>query len=216
MDNVKKSQPISGRRNMMRLLIFIIFTLIWATSCGQTSRTFKFKEIGWTITLPSDFTLVDSIIDAENTAEGSKMLEDAGGIKPDITKSKDLISATKGQIANFNVTISKSTAPNLHYWDSINNNVIKIFYKAMVNQAPNARFDTLRTTDTIDGLAFKSFQMHVKVNDNITVHNYYTTRLYDGYTIAINYYYIDQATGEEIKRMLHESKFEATLIRPRN
>ncbi len=196
----------------MRLLTFILFTLIWATSCGQNSRTFKFKEIGWTITLPADFTLVDSAIDAENKVQGSKMLEDAGGIKPDISKSKDLLSATKGQTADFNVTISKSSAPNLHYWDSLNNNAIKIFYKAMVNQAPNARFDTLRTTDTIDGLAFKNFQMHVKVNNNVLVHNFYITRLYDGYTIAINYYYIDEATGEEIKRMLQDSKFAATLI----
>ena len=86
----------------------------------------------------------------------------------------------------------------------------------MVNQAPNAVFDTLRTRDTIDGLAFKSFQMNVKMNDNITVQNFYLTRLYDGYTIAINYYYIDEETGEEIKRMLKESRFEATLIRGRN
>ena len=160
--------------------------------------------------------MVNPITDAENAVEGSKILQNAGGIKPDISKSKNLISAKKGQSANFNVTISKSSAPNFHYWDSINNNVIKIYYKAMVNQAPNAVFDTLRTRDTIDGLAFKRFQMNVKMNDNITVQNFYLTRLYDGYTIAINYYYIDEETGEEIKRMLKESRFEATLIRGRN
>src|SRR5204863_2540379 len=121
-------------------------------SCGQTSKTFKFKQIGWTITLPSDFTLVDSITEIENI-KGSKMLEDVGGIKPDISQSKALLSATKGKTANFNVTISKSSAPNLNYWDSINSNVIRIFYKAMVNQAPNAKLDTLRTIEMIDGLA---------------------------------------------------------------
>jgi len=108
--------------------------------------------------LPADFTLVDSLTDAENIKEGSKMLEDAGGIKPDISKSKSFISASKGEVANFNVTISKSAAPNIHYWDSINNNVIKIFYKTIVNQAPTAKFDTLRTTDTIDGLSFNATQ----------------------------------------------------------
>jgi hypothetical protein len=196
------------------ILIALIFTA--ATSCGQTTTTFKLKEIGWTIKLPSDFTLVDSLTDAENTKEGSKLLEDAGGIKPDASKAKNFITAAKGQVANFNVTISKSTEPNFHYWDSINNNVIKIFYKAMVSQAPTAKFDTLRTIDTIDGVSFKNFQMHIKVNENITVHNFYITRLYEGYTIAINYYYIDEATGDEIKRMLKESKFERTLIRPNN
>ncbi len=198
-------------RNTMKLLIFIISISIWATSCGQTNRTYQFKEIGWTITLPSDFTLDDSVTNAQNIAGGSKILEGAGG-KPDISKIENVLSATKGQVGSFTVTISKSTVTNFHYWDSIDNNVIKIFYKAMVNQAPTAKFDTLRTTDTIDGLRFKNFQMHIKVNENKTVHNYYITRLYDGYSIAINYYYIDDATGEEIKKMLTQSKFAVTLI----
>ncbi len=84
----------------------------------------------------------------------------------------------------------------------------------MVNQAPNAKFDTLRTVEIIDGLAFKNFQMHVKVNEETILHNFYISRLYDGYTIAINYYYMDKFTGEELKRVLEESKFEATLIKP--
>ena len=59
-------------RNVMRLLTFIIFILIWATPWAQTTKTFKIKEIGWTITLPSDFTLVDSITDVIDTVEGEK------------------------------------------------------------------------------------------------------------------------------------------------
>ena len=63
----------------------------------------------------------------------------------------------------------------------------------MVSQLPTAKFDTLRTTDTIDGLNFKNFQMHIKLNGDIIVHNFYISKLYEGYTIAINYYYIDES-----------------------
>ncbi|MBC7721275.1 MAG: hypothetical protein H7068_04580 [Pedobacter sp.] len=197
---------------MKHIKYLIILLLISLTALGQSEKNFWFKEVNWKITLPNNFTLVDSTVDAKNAEIGSRMLEKAGGKKPDNSKSKTLISAVKGQIANFNIIISKSIAPNLRYWDSTNNNVIKIFYKSIFNESPSSKFDTVRTKRIIDGLDFKEFQMHIKLNDIVSVHNFYLSRLYDGYTISVNYFYIDEITGEEIKKSLDCSKFLPTLI----
>jgi hypothetical protein len=111
-------------------------------------------------------------------------------------------------LTQLNVTLSKSKAPNERYWDSVNNNVLKIFYLAMVKQAPpQSKVDSSRTIETVDGITFKSFKMEIKINDNLTIYNYIITRLYKGSTLSINYNYADKSAGEEIKKMLRGSKF---------
>ena len=78
----------------------------------------------------------------------------------------------------------------------------------MVKQAPpTAQFDSSRTIETIDGVRFKSFKMVVKLNDDLTVYNYIITRPYKGSTLSINYNYTDKSAGEELNKMLKESKF---------
>ena len=194
--------------NTMRHLMIIAFTFICLSLFGQTSTTYLLKDIGWTIKLPSDFKLDDSSVISKDSKEGIIILENESHLKVDDASAKNLISASKNIFNQFNVTLSKSSAPNEHYWDSVNNRVLKIFYNAMVKQAPpQAKADSSRTIETIDAITFKSFKMEVKINDDLKVYNYIITRLYKGSTISINYNYTDRSAGEEIKKMLRESKF---------
>jgi hypothetical protein len=175
---------------------------------GQTTTIYMLKDIGWTIKLPSDFKLEESSVIAKKIKDGIVILENESHLNLNVSTTKNLISASKDQFSQFNVTLSKSTAPNEHYWDSVNNNVLKIFYKATVKQAPpDAKVDSSRTVETIDGIPFKSFRMDIKVNNNLTVHNFIVTKLYKGSTLSINYNFADESVGEEIKKMIKESKF---------
>jgi len=195
--------------NTMRPLILIAFTFICLSSCGQTNSRYILKDIGWTINLPNDFVIEDSSIVIKDTKEGKIILEKESHLKLNLATTKTLISASKDMFNQFNVTLSKSSAPTEHYWDSINNNVLKLFYTAMVKQAPpDAHFDSSRTIETIDGLSFKSFKMVVRLNNNLTVYNYIISRLYKGSTLSINYNYTDKLAGDEINKMLKDSKFE--------
>lgn len=195
--------------NTIKSVIFVALITICLTSCGQTNKVYYLKEIGWTIKLPNDFKLDDSMIVVKNTEEGTIILENESHLKLNNPSTKTLISASKDMFNQFNVTLSKSSAPNEYYWDSVNNNVIKIFYNAMLKQAsPQAKFDSSRTREIIDGIPFKSFRMDVKVNDDLIVHNFIITKLYKGSTLFINYNYTDESAGEEIKKMLVESKFK--------
>jgi hypothetical protein len=187
--------------------MLIAFIFICLSSFGQTNKTFILKDIDWTIKLPNDFKLDDSADIVKTTEEGAVILEEESHLKLNKATTKNIISASKDEFNQFNVTLSKSSAPNGHYWDSVNNNVLKIFYDAMVKQAPpQAQFDSSRTIETIDGIPFKNFRIDIKVN-GVMVHNFIITRFYRGSTLFINYNYIDESVGEEIERMLRESKF---------
>lgn len=178
---------------MKHMKYLILSLLISLNSFGQSGKQFWFKEVNWKITLPSNFTLVDSIIDAQNS----------------MTK----ISASKGQTTNFMLIISQTTVPNMQYWDSINNNEIKYLFKAMFDQSPSSKFDTLRTKRIIDGVDFNEFQINVKLSNGITFHNIYLARLYERRnTISINYYYFDEIDRQAIEKSLSESKFLPTKI----
>lgn len=184
------------------------FTFICWSLFGQTTTTYLLKDIGWTIKLPSEFKLEESSVIAKESKDGIVILENVSHLNINTTATKNLISASKDQLNQFNVTLSKSTAPNDHYWDSVNNNVLKIFYKAMVKQVPpDAKVDSSRTVETIDGIPFKSFRMDIKINNNLVVHNFIVTKLYKGSTLSINYDFTDESVGEEIKKMIGESAF---------
>jgi hypothetical protein len=193
----------------MRLLILTISIIISSALVAQTSTTYTFRDIGWTIKLRNDFKIEDSFTVAKNTADGEVILENESHIDLSKATTKSLISARKDMFTYFSVTLSKSTAPNEHYWDSVNNRVIRVFYNAMVKQAaPTAKFDSSRTIETIDGIDFKCFRMNAQLNDKLTLYNFLITKLYKGSTLAINYYYTDESTGEELRKMLRESKFK--------
>ncbi len=194
--------------NTIRPLILIAFTFFYLSSYAQTSTTYILKDIGWTINLPNDFKIEDSSLIIQNTKEGKVILENESHLKLNMASTKNIISASKDMFNQFNVTLSKSSAPTERYWDSVNNNVLKIFYNAMVKQAPpQAKVDSSRTINTIDGIRFKSFRMDIKINNNLTAHNFIITRLYKGSTLSINYNLTDTSVGEEIEKMLRESKF---------
>jgi hypothetical protein len=141
----------------------------------------------------------------KDTKEGKVILENESHLRLNMNDTKLLISVSKDMINHFNVTLSKSFAPTEHYWGSVNNNVLKIFYSAMIKQAPpEAQIDSFQTVETIDGLRFKSFRIDVKINNSLNFHNLIITRLYKGSTLSINYNFTDESTGREIEKM---SKF---------
>lgn len=192
----------------MKQLMLITFTFTCSSLFGQTNTIFILKDIGWTISLPSDFKLDDSTLIVKRTQEGTVILQNESHLTLNKATAINLISASKDKFNHFNVTLSKSTAPSEHYWDSVNNNVLKIFYNAMVKQAPpEAKVDSSRKFEMIDSIRFKSFKMDIKINTTLTIHNFIITRLYKGSTLFINYTFTDESAGEEIRKMLNESKF---------
>ena len=186
-------------------MTFMIFS--WSNSFGQVKRTYTFNEIGWTITLPNDFEVEDSITFKKRQKEGIEMLERSTHLDISSKQSTTLISDQKDAENIFTATLARATEPNEHYWDSINNNVIKLFYKTMVDQAPNLKLDSSRTITVIDGVKFKEFDIVLKMDGKLRIHSTMLWKFYKGYTFSITYLYNEESTGDKIRRMLRESHF---------
>jgi len=193
------------KRTLIKICAFFVITPICAQ---QTDKIYFFKEIGWTITLPSDFKALDSIENAKKNERGLKAIEESNEIKADITELKTLIAASKDTYNYFNSTITPFDPKVDGPYDSTNKIVKDMVYKTFLDNMPNAKIDSVTTEETIDGLFFDKFHVTITIKENFILNMFLLSKYYKGYDFGISYLYLDVKTKEQIETMLKNSKFK--------
>ena len=193
----------------MRILIIILAILVFKSSFSQdTAKKYTFKEVGWTIVLPLDFTTIDSLDDANRNERGKKSMEDVNGITADISQTKTLISATKNTYNYFNSTVTPFDPLTDGNYEASVKYIKDIVYKTYFDKMKDAKIDSSTSIVTIDGLSFDQFQVTVHVKDKLLFDAFLLTKLYKGYSLGISYLCLDLATKQQIESMLRTSKFD--------
>lgn len=189
------------------LILICAFFLLTHASAQQIGKIYFFKEIGWTITLPSDFKTLDSIEDAERNERGLKAIEESNEIKADITELKTLIAASKNVYNYFNSTITPFDPKKDGDYDSSSKTVKDMVYKTFLDKMPTAKIDSVTTSEVIDGLLFDKFHVTIIIKENFIMNMFLLSKYYKGYDFGISYLYLDEKTKEQIETMLKTSKF---------
>ena len=193
----------------MRILTIIFAIFVFNSSFSQdTAKKYTFKEVGWTIVLPLDFTTIDSLDDANRNERGKKSMEDANRITADISQTKTLISATKNTYNYFNSTVTPFDPLTDGNYETSVKYIKDIVYKTYFDKMTDAKIDSSTTIVTIDGLSFDQFQVTVHVNDKLLFDMFLLTKFYKGYSFGISYLCLDLATKQQIESMLRTSKFD--------
>lgn len=183
--------------NILKSLI-LIFSFFYLTnaSAQPVGKKYTFKEIGWTITLSGDFTAFPSADQSVHIQQNQK--------PNDQSSSKRLILAMK-DANTFSVNLSSCDIHDKHAGDIFSESNKHSY--SVASQAEGTQCDTVTTTVSIDGVAFRNFRMITKKNSQIreSYESLYTC--YNGYAIYITLAYFSKKTGEELKSMLEQSKF---------
>ena len=191
---------------------FIITSFILLLTKGllsqQSEKKYSFRQVSWTITLPDDFTVVDSADDSGRKERGKKAIEDANGIKADVSTTTTLISATKNTYNYFNSTITPFDITIDESYLSNNKELKNMVYKTMSEKMPDGKIDSISTTQTIDGLTFDKYSLTINIPGKVSFSMILLTKLYKGYDFGITYLYLDDKTREQIDTMLKNSKFD--------
>lgn len=178
-------------------------------SFGQPGgKPFFFSEVGWSLVIPADFKIMDSLDDRAKNEQGKKLIEKSTDIIADYSETKTLISATKGQLNYFNATVTPFDPVTDGDHDDANKSVKDILHKTFRDQLPSGKIDTISTSISIDGLEFDKFQLTISQDEAVIVNMVLISKLYKGFDFGISYVYVDQQTKEQIESMLNESKFE--------
>lgn len=186
----------------LAILLFFINNIHSQTS----SQHFTFKEIGWSLTLPSTFQTLDSITTNKQTEDGKRLIEQANNVTADFSGLKTLISASKNTSNVFYSTIT-AYDPEIDGEYSESNQLVKdMLYRTFTEAIPGAKIDSSSSKESIDGVRFEKYKVIITV-DSKPITMVILSGLYKGYDFGISYVYLDEATREEIELMLKRSRF---------
>ena len=188
--------------------LFILFSLIIykGSNAQDSTRKYFFKEVSWSINLPSDFTKIDSVEDAARNKRGEKAIEKTIKEDVDVSATSTLISAKKS-FNYFNATITPYDPKIDGNYEKLSQELKDIMHATMVQNISNARIDSSSSKTTIDGLVFNKFTITISIQGTEPFDMILLYRLYKGYDFGITYLYLDKKTKEQIENMLLNSRF---------
>jgi len=196
------------RQIQILILTICLLTISRQLFSQESNKKHFFKEVGWTILLPSDFHVLDSAANAAKVEHGRKEIEESAKVKYDYSATKTLIAANKDAYNYFTATIepfdtTKERFDVFHKQEDLDH------YKTYTDLAPTAKIDTSTTSIIIDNLVFKKFHTTLTfVKENLVMHIISLSKYYKGYDFSMRYASIDPVSKEQIESMLRHSKFK--------
>ena len=192
----------------VRSFYLISFVLIPSLTIAQaTARTYSFKEVGMTLTLPPEFKTIDSAKNADMNKAGQKLMKEATDINVDMSSTKTLITAMKGTYNYISSTVTPFDSRKNGSYRKTNKMVKNALYKTFSDKIPTAKIDSSTTTITIDGLVFDKFRINIILGEKMTMHMFLLSRYYKVYDFGITYLYVDDVTKAQIEAILKSCKF---------
>jgi hypothetical protein len=187
------------------IIVFLIFT---QTSFGQSSRTMYFNEIGWTIIIPPEFSIIDSGAKAtELDKRGVDIVAENTGKRFDYSTLVHLFTAKKDNQTYFIAGYDSTSEINANNWqalDSISSEAgLQTILKIMLFKA-----DTLHSVKVVDGVVFKNTQSNFFITKSETKTVCLLRTYYKKVYLTITYSYDNAESFKEINTMLSTSKFK--------
>jgi hypothetical protein len=197
-----------------RILIFCtmkllgIFLLVgFQSAFGQYDTTIYYKDPGWTLHLPGDFKIVDSTLVAAKQKSGTKMLEDTSHQPADLTHTRYFITAMRDKQNYFSANFTVSPYITAKNWQSVDSTEKETFLRTLAAQI-RLPPDSSSSLITLDGVPFKKLQASFPMGEKSTFIITYLGAFFKGKYLAVIYFYIDPAAGNEITQMLSHSTFD--------
>jgi hypothetical protein len=192
----------------MRTVIFIFSIFIFTISCAQQpDKKYFFQEVGWTVTIPAGFKIIDSATNAALNAKGEKEIEESNNMKIAKSETKTFFTATKEPHDYVGSTITAFDPKKDGDFSANIQNVKELTYKTFMTQMPNAKIDSSTTSATIDGLNFDKYRISVTMDGKVLVNMFLLSKYYKGYDFNITYVCFDDNSKDLVESSLNNSKF---------
>jgi hypothetical protein len=181
----------------MRITPYLIAVLFFSPALGQDiQKKHYFKEIGLTISIPTDFNIIST---------GDTIDMEAAKRNEERPTKKNLIYAFK----NTNFFIASIGLLENNKGSNYNDADQKTFEKSYKTlKSPNKKIDSSTSIIILNGLSFKRHQLTEIENGKIIDSMVTLTIFVKGYLFAISYLYFDNKTKQEIEDILNSIKFD--------
>lgn len=188
---------------------FLVTILLLFQNCSgqKTDTKFYDKDFKWSIQIPKDFTKVSAKEWAEKQQKGENALEKTTGeevineAKTIFVFKTDDMNYFEANYQPFDVDIDGDYREN-------NRNVNHALYQTFKDNIPNARIDTLSSTEKIDNLFFYKRETKIYLPNNQILDIIMYNRLFDKKEFTVNIMFMDPKRGKEMIDAWKNSKFE--------
>jgi hypothetical protein len=200
---------------MNRTLPLIIFAILFSLGCkGQagesaTAGEFYSKEFKWKLAVPAGFVKQTTSQFASMQKTGTKMLERGLDAKL-IDYPTEQICSYKYQTVNY-FEVNKHMFNKALYGDFLTSvkSVEDAFYTGFRNQVPGRfKIDTIKSTETIDGLVFQNFKLRVSADNKVVASMDFYSRLFGSQIFSVVIVYADKTSGDTMLAAWRGSMFE--------
>lgn len=191
----------------MKNLLLVFAVLFVGILQAQEKKVLTFKEIGWTITIPDGFAVLDSAKQAANNQKGEKVLEKSTGLEIDASATRTLVSINNGPLSYLSATITPYNEATDGDYNEVSQQVNDILYQSMSEQVKGAPVDSATTTIIYGSLPFRKFTLKIKLNDQLTMVMVMLSRLHKGFDFGISYIYTDEKGRLALEGMIEKSTF---------
>jgi len=193
-------------RNIYAFLAIIL--LLFQNCSGQNTDTkFYDKDFKWSIQIPKDFTKVSAKEWTEKQQIGENALEKTTGeevineAKTIFVFKTDDMNYFEANYQPFDINIDGDYREN-------NRNVNHALYQTFKDNMPNARIDTLSSTEKIDSLFFYKHETKIYLPNSQILDIIMYSKLFDKKEFTVNIMFADPKRGKEMIDAWKNSKFE--------
>jgi len=165
------------------------------------------KEFDWTITIPEGLEPVSAEDWSLRQNKGMDLVEKE--VEMEVENNTTTVFVFKKGDLNTMEVLRQSIQeayPGVDY-DEASNEIHSILYDTFVNQLEGVKVDTLTTTQKIDGLEFKRFDIDVLYPNELELKVIMFSRLFDETEFVFNIMYIDEKLGKEMLDAFLNSTF---------
>jgi hypothetical protein len=166
------------------------------------------QEIGWTIAIPTGWTLTEKAKLKEMNEKGLKVLEETIEESIDYSELKNLIAFEKNVFNNFQSTSEPFALEYDGEWEENNAAIKDVIYQAYVNQG--IKVDSTATKiETIDNLDFQTYTFTIYGPEgNVILKQRLFSRLINGFDFGVIINYNNFRDGTELLNIFRKSKFK--------
>lgn len=195
---------------MKNIIIYSFLTILF-TNCegfnNSKARLSYIDDFKWTLEIPENFSRVSKDKWNEIVEVGKLGVEKS--FDTEIVNEATTIFIYKN--GEFNTYESNYQPFNIEtdgdYIES-NNFVNIIMYQTFESQIPNAKMDSISSTQNIDGLEFHRFDININFPNGTIMKTIGFSRLFEKKELTINITYIDEKIGKKMMKSFENSKFE--------
>lgn len=193
----------------MKTLLLTCFSFLFINVyCQEKGKPYYFKQVGWSINLPSAFKILDSTAEAVVNEKGKKVIESTLDTEVDFSSTVTLFSATLDVYNYLNATITPYNPAVDGDWNEISELIKQTVVEAFAQNMKDVSLDSSSSKVSIDGLAFDKFEVTARIDRKVIFTTVILSKLYNGYDFGISYLYMDDKTKKIIQDTLDGSKFK--------